>query len=229
MNNVTVLLPVYEEEAALPAVIDEIRGVLPECAIVAAYTPGRDASQDVLRWKKVEWVTTIEKGKGNAVRRTLPFIKTEYIVVMDADCTYPAIHILDLLAGLDDVAMGYRHQKDKGAMSQTHSFGNYCLSRLASVLYGKKVHDVCTGMWAFRREVLAKFMLNSTGFTLEADLFVNCMRRGYKIKQVPIQYRCRVDQTKPKVRISDGLKIGLFLIRMRCSRRVVTSQLKGMV
>ena len=218
MNDVTVLLPVYEEEAALPSVIDEIRDVLPDCEIVAAYTPGRDASQDVLRWKKVEWITTSIRGKGNAVRRVIPFIRSKYVVVMDADCTYPARHILDLLAGLEDVAMGYRADIDSGAMSRTHVFGNYCLSLLASILYGRRVHDVCTGMWAFRKEVLDEFLLNSPGFTLEADLFVNCIRHGCKVKQVPIQYRCRLDQTKPKLKMYDGFKIGLFLLRMRLSK-----------
>ena len=136
-------------------------------------------------------------------------------MMMDADYTYPAKHILDLLANLEDVSMGYRHKREAGAMTRMNAFGNRMLSLLASVLYRRKVHDVCTGMWAFRGDVLNKFTLTSTGFTLEADLFVNAVRSGCRISEVPIEYRRRLDGCKPKLRVLDGFKIGLFLLKKR--------------
>ena len=177
MKDVTVLLPVFEEESALAQVIDEIRQEIPDCHILAAYNPGMDRSLDILSWKKVEWVQENKRGKGNNVRNALRFLKNRRVVVMmDSDFTYPAKHIVDLLANLEDVAMGYRHKREDGAMTRMNAFGNRMLSLLASVLYRRKVHDVCTGMWAFRGDVLDTFTLTSTGFTLEADLFVNAVR-----------------------------------------------------
>jgi len=89
------------------------------------------------------------------------------------------------------------------------------LSLLATILFRRRVRDVCTGMWAFQRGVLDKFELESGGFTLEADLFVNCVRNRCRIKQVPIDYRARLDGSLPKLRIVDGVNIGAFLIKKR--------------
>ena len=219
MKDVTVLLPVFEEEEALARVIDEIREEMPDCHILAAYNPGMDRSLDILSWKKVEWVQELKLGKGNNVRNALRFLRDRRVVVMmDADFTYPAKHIQDLLANLEDVAMGYRDQKEKGSMTRANAFGNKALSLLASILYQRKVRDVCTGMWAFKGGVLDKFALTSEGFTLEADFFVNAVRNKCIINQVPIEYRSRLDGSKPKLRILDGFKIGLFLIRQRLLR-----------
>ncbi len=138
--------------------------------------------------------------------------------MMDADFTYPAKHIKDLLANLEDVAMGYRDKRENGAMTKTNVFGNKMLSLIASVLYGRRVRDICTGMWAFDGGVLDGFHLTSERFTLEADFFVNAIRNKCIISQVPIEYRSRLDVSKPKLRILDGFKIGLFLIKSRLLR-----------
>ena len=215
MKDVTILLPTYQEEEAIGKVIDEVREAVPECRILVAYTPGMDGTMDVLRQKKVEWVTEPRKGKGNNVRNALRFIDSKYVVMLDSDFTYPAKHIPELLENLEDVALGYRYTREDGAMSAVNFFGNKVLSLIASVLFRKRVYDVCTGMWAFRKEVLDKFALESGGFMLEADLFVNCMRHRCRIRQVPIEYRKRLGNSTSKLRIMDGVKICLFLIKKR--------------
>ena len=100
-------------------------------------------------------------------------------------------------------------------MSVANFFGNRALSLMATILYQRRVYDVCTGMWAFRRGVLDKFELESGGFTLEADLYVNSVRNRCKIKQVRIDYLARLDGSWPKLRIVDGFNIGMFLLKKR--------------
>ena len=215
MNDVTVVLPTYQEEAAVGLVIDDIRRILPDCKILVAYTPGLNGTGDVLRQKKVEWVTEHRKGKGYNVRNAFKYINSPIIVMLDADYTYPASYIPALLDGLEDVAVGYREHRDHGAMSVANFFGNKFLSLLASVLFRRRIHDVCTGMWAFRKEALDKFELESGGFMLEADLFVNCVRNKCKIRQIPICYRKRLDNSEAKLRIMDGVRIAWFLVKKR--------------
>lgn len=215
MKDVTVLLPTFEEEEAVGQVIDEVREVLPDCRILVAYTPGKDRTLETLKAKKVEWIADPRRGKGNNVRNALRFIKSPYIVMLDSDYTYPARYIPELLEGMEDVALGYRHTREPAAMSALNFFGNKVLSLVASILFRRRVYDVCTGMWAFRKEVLDEFVLESTGFTLEADLFVNCVRHKCKLRQIPIEYRCRVDGALPKLRVVDGVNIMAFLLKKR--------------
>jgi len=84
-------------------------------------------------------------------------------------------------------------------------------------LYGTKISDLCTGCWGFRGAVVKDLRLNAVGFELEADLFVQIAKKGYKIAEVPIHYRRRA--TPPKLNsIRDGFKIGRTLIRQRFRR-----------
>lgn len=217
MKDVTVLLPTFQEEEAVGKVIDEVRAVLPGCKILVAYTPGMDRTLETLMAKKVEWISDSRRGKGNNVRNALGFITSPYIVMLNSDYTYPAKHIPELLENLEDVAIGYRHKREPKAMSAVNFFGNKALSLIASILFGRRVRDVCTGMWAFRKEVLDEFVLESAGFTLEADLFVNCVRHRCKLNQIPVEYRRRVDGALPKLRVADGVRILMFLIKKRLS------------
>jgi len=157
-------------------------------------------------------------GKGNAIRSSLKAITTPYTVMMNSDWTYPARFVTAiynrLLKGAD-VVMGSRLLVDKGAMTLGHTLGNLGLSTLASVLYHRDVVDLCTGMWGFKTPILQSFELTSTHFTLEADLFVNCVKRKVVLVDQPIAYRARVDGDRPKLRTMDGMKIGWFLLRKR--------------
>ena len=215
MQDITVVLPALEEEEAIGKVIDDIRGVLPGCKILVAYQPSTNGTAKIIAAKGVDCITEDKRGKGYAVRTAMRSVDTRFVIMMDSDFTYPAKHIPELLEGLEDVSMGYRANREQGAMSSANWFGNRCLSLMASILYRRRVRDVCTGMWAFRRGVLDKFELESGGFTLEADLFVNCVRNRCKIKQIPIDYRARLDGSLPKLRIVDGVNIGLFLVKKR--------------
>ena len=215
MKDITIVLPTFEEVESVGKVIDDIRNFMPDCRILVAYNPSDDGTADILREKKVEWVTEVKKGKGYNVRNAFRFINSEYIVMIDADYTYPVSYIPALLDGIEDVALGYRECRDHNAMTFVNFFGNRMLSLMASVLFRRKVRDVCTGMWAFRKGALDKFELESGGFMLEADLFVNSVRNKCKIKQIPIVYRARLDNSMAKLRITDGFKIGLFLIKKR--------------
>jgi glycosyltransferase involved in cell wall biosynthesis len=215
MRDVTILLPAYQEEEAIGRVIDDVRDLMPECRILVAYNPSMDNTVGILKYKKVEWVMEPRKGKGFNVRNAFRFINSKYVVMLNSDYTYPVSHIPALLDNLEDVAIGVRAERDHGSMSLANYFGNKILSLMASVLYGRRIKDVCTGMWAFRREVLDNFELEAGGFMLEADLFVNCARAKCKIKQIPVTYRKRLGNSESKLRLGDGLKIGAFLIKKR--------------
>jgi dolichol-phosphate mannosyltransferase len=218
-----VLLPTLNEEATIGQTIDDVRRYAPDSEILVIDSCSGDRTVDVAINMGATVISVDLRGKGRAVREALGKLatKSDYYIMMDSDYTYPARHIPQIIEELSngvDVVMGYRKKRDRGAMTAVNTFGNKALSFLASVLYNYWVRDVCTGMWGFRKEALEDFNLTSNGFTLEADLFTNAVKVGCEIRQIPIGYRARPDGSVAKLKVSDGFKIGWFLIKRRFGR-----------
>ena len=165
-------------------------------------------------------------GKGCALREARSTFRGDYVIMLDGDGTYApdAIpRVLALLAsGEADVVMADRVPLD-GAMSAVHRAGNALLSLGATVLYGRRVRDLCTGLWGFRAEALRRLPLQSDGFELEAELFALSARLGLRIRHTSVDYLPRTGASK--LGSADGFRIGWSLLRNRFAilrRRVVT-------
>lgn len=217
MKSITVLLPAFNEEKAIGRVIEDIKALALnyEILVVNNLSTNDTEAKAIALGAKVLYEG--EKGKGNAVRAGFKHIKTAFVVMIDADGTYPVDAIPICCGALleYDVVKGARRRCDDGSMSKGHIFGNWALSMLASILYGHRVRDVCSGLWAFRMESLRKFKLTSAGFTLEADMFINTIKNGCKLKELPIAYYKRLDGDAAKLKLIDGFKIAWFLISRR--------------
>ncbi len=221
-SDTVVLIPTLNEAAVIGQTVEDILKWVPGCQPLIIDSYSTDGTAGIARKAGATVVYAPIGGKGVAVRTVLPEIMAEYpckqLVMLDGDATYPAKHIPEVLLELGngaDVVLGYRAVRERDSMTQANIIGNYGLSLLASVLYGQRVRDVCTGLWGFRREALESFTLTSNRFTLEADLFVNAMRNRCRIKQIPIEYKARPEGSTSKLSIKDGLEIGWFLVRSR--------------
>jgi dolichol-phosphate mannosyltransferase len=125
----------------------------------------------------------------------------KYLIMLDADGTYPPEHILDIMEALEkgaDVVMGSRFLGTiaEGAMTKLNQFGNTVLSDIASLLYQQRCTDLCTGMWGFNAKALEVLELDSRHFELEAELFAESSKKGLDIVEVPIAYLPRKGETK---------------------------------
>lgn len=221
-KDIVVMIPTLNEVKAIGQTINDVLKYLPNCQVLVLDSHSINGTIDVARDKGVVVINACRGGKGVAVRSVLPQIiascRGDYYVMVDGDFTYPAKHLPEIIKNLDngaDMVIGYRHKRAKGSMSRINTIGNWGLSMLASVLYGVRVRDVCSGMWGFRRNVLSGFRISSDGFTLEADLFINTVRNRCKLAQIPIDYRARLDSSGAKLGIKDGFKIAWFLIKRR--------------
>jgi glycosyltransferase involved in cell wall biosynthesis len=158
------------------------------------------------------------RGKGSALREARSAFQGDYVVMLDGDGTYApdAIpRVLALLAsGEADVVMGDRVALD-GSMSAVHRVGNALLSLGATVLYGTRVRDLCTGLWGFRTDALRLLPMKSEGFELEAEMFALSARLHLRIRHTPVDYLPRVGASK--LAGSDGMRIGWSLVRNRFS------------
>jgi dolichol-phosphate mannosyltransferase len=191
--------------------------------IVVVDSNSTDGTGRAAEEKGVKVIVEPVKGKGRAVRAAFKSVSGNFIFMLDADYTYPATYILRMLEVLQeghDVVIGsrLRGQMREGAMSRMNLLGNRFLSFMASILYGTRISDLCTGCWGFTRRVIEDIKLDAKGFELEANMFAEIVKKGYSIAEVPISYRRR--RTPPKLdSLKDGLKIGWTLLTMRFRRR----------
>jgi dolichol-phosphate mannosyltransferase len=218
---VSIVVPAKDEEdaigdtlASLP--VQTLRTVGYEPEIVVLDGNSSDATVAIARSHGATVVRDRGHGKGAAVRDARHALRGEFTVMMDADGTYAADalpRLLDPLGRGDaDVVMGHR-RKQPGAMTGVHRFGNTMLSLGATVLYGRRCPDLCTGLWGFRTEALRALPMQSQGFELEAELFSLSSRLRFRIAHTPVDYLPR--KGTPKLTTRDGLRIGWCLVRSR--------------
>ena len=100
------------------------------------------------------------------------------------------------------------------AMSKMNLVGNRLLAFMATTLYQTRISDLCSGYWGLTRRAISDLELDAIGFELEANLFIQIAKKGYKIAEVPINYRRRMTRSRLSS-LKDGFKIGRTLIRKR--------------
>lgn len=216
---VTIMLPAYNEEHLIGLVIQEIMVLQTSCSIIVGDNNSSDQTVRIVKSYNIKPHSIIQKGKGNVIRTLIAEVGTPYVIMVDSDYTYPLAgnieKIVNMLEDGVDVVIGFRKWKEPMAMSPLNQIGNRILSLWASLLYGRWVNDVCSGLWGFNTDTLKRFSLTSEAFTLEAELFSNAIKQKAIIRQFPIRYRARLDGSHSKLRISDGFKIAFSLLRHR--------------
>ncbi len=214
---VLVLLPTYNEEENIAKMIDAVQGVSSEWQVLVVDGGSTDRTVEIAREKGAEAYVFPERGKGKAVADAFQRADAEQLVLLDADMSYPPSEIPKLLAKLGecDVVVGSRFAGtiEEGAMGGINRFGNRCLTFMGNLLYGGKITDLCSGLWAFRKEAYKRMELDAPHFELEANFFSECMKKKMKLCEVPIEYRQRGGTAK--IGVGDGVRIGLFLLRKR--------------
>lgn len=223
-QTVCIILPALNEELTIAKVIDEVpRRALGEqgyrVSIVVVDNNSTDRTAQIAREKGTQVISELRRGKGRAIRTALRTVKADYVFMLDADYTYPATYIFDmlkLLEGGSPVVIGSRlkGQREKGAISWINLIGNYLLTWMANILYRTRTTDLCTGYWGLRGEVIPNLKLSVDGFQLEAELFTQLARRGYRIDELPIYYRRRANPPKLSS-LKDGIRIGWTLLTNR--------------
>lgn len=218
---VAVLIPTLNEEATIGDVIDRIpveqlasEGY--ETTVYVIDGDSRDGTQRRAREKGATIIPANRSGKGAAMQQAFASIQANYFVMIDGDNTYPPERIVDFMHLLHtyDVVLGSRLRGsiEEGAMTRTNAFGNRMLTLMARILFDSNITDLCTGFWGYRSVVIQEMNLAAEGFEIEADMFVECARRGFRIGELAVNYSRRVDQPKLSS-ISDGFKIGAFLLK----------------
>lgn len=219
---VTIVVPAKDEEAAIGRTLRALpKGTLRAAGfsveVVVLDGSSGDATRRIAKRHGARIIGDAGRGKGRAFRGARPRLRGEFIVMLDADGSYATDAIPRLLdtlrRGDADIVMGRRTLRP-GSMTGLHRVGNALLSAEASLLYARRCHDLCTGLWGFRAGALQAMPLRSKGFELEAELFATASRLGLRIEEVPVDYLPRGGQAKLSAG-RDGLRIGWCLLATR--------------
>jgi hypothetical protein len=209
---VAVLIPCYNEEAAIEKVVADFRAALPEATIYVYDNNSRDRTVEQARAAGAIVRTEILQGKGNVVRRMFADVEADIYVLVDGDDTYHASSapklIAALLAGPLDMVNAARVTEIEAAYRPGHRFGNLMLTTIVARIFGNRIGDMLSGYRVLSRRFVKSFPALASGFETETELTVHALELRMPIAEVPTPYKDRPVGSVSKLRTyHDGFRI----------------------
>ena len=208
-SSTQVIVAALNEEAGIGLTIAELKDNLDSSHIIVVDGHSSDRTVKIAKNLGVDVAFQDGVGKGDAIVKALELIDvdTDYIVLTDADFTYPAMHVPEMIKILEqnpDVGMvcgnRFNSQLDNKALINRFYLGNKLLAFSHNILNGIDLHDPLTGLRVIRAEILKNLKLKSNGFDIEVELNSIVQKKGFKTVEVPIQYRQRMGEKKLRMK-----------------------------
>lgn len=221
MTKISIILPAYNEEQTVAETIRAFSAALPSAVLWvidnnSSDDTGRVARQAILATGAAGGVIwEPRKGKGNAIRRAFHDIDSDVYVLADADLTYPAERVKDLvspiLEGRADMVVGDRHSAghyERENKRPLHCFGNRLVQSLVNSLFGASLVDIMSGYRAFSRRFVKNYPILVEGFEVETDMTLHALDKRFRIVEIPVEYRDRPEGSVSKLNtIQDGARV----------------------
>ena len=214
-SSISVVIATLNEEEGIGPTIGELQKVLNNPYLVVVDGNSVDRTIEIAKNMGADVLLQEGKGKGNAMYEGYRNIssKVPFIVFTDADYTYPAEFLPRMIEILEQnpkvgMVIGNRFKGETNtSKSVTNPFylGNKLLALAQLVMNGVKLDDPLSGLRVVRSEILEGWKPKSKGFDVEAEMNSIVERRGYKIVEVPIDYRSRLGEKKLKLRHGLGI------------------------
>jgi glycosyltransferase involved in cell wall biosynthesis len=216
---VAVLVPCYNEEAAIGAVVRDFRAALPDAAVYVYDNNSRDRTVAVAREAGAVVRSETRQGKGNVVRRMFADIEADIYVLVDGDDTYDAgaapRMVQALIAQNADLLTARRIHTDAAAYRPGHVLGNRMLTGLTAWLFNVRMPDMLSGYRVFSRRFVKSFPFTAQGFGIETELTVHAVRMMMPLAEMDTRYKERPLGSVSKLNTwRDGLRILRTIIHL---------------
>ncbi|WP_419858437.1 glycosyltransferase family 2 protein [Candidatus Palauibacter irciniicola] len=214
---VSVVMPVYNEEATLEAIVRRVKKMAPDVELVAVDDGSADASASILGRLETEglvdriFVHERNRGKGAALSTGFRGVSGDIIIVQDADLEYdPAEYprlLEPILAGRADVVYGSRFMggQPHRVLYYWHYVGNRWLTRLSNMVTNLNLTDMETCYKCFRREVIEQLTIEERAFGVEPEITAKIAMGGWRVYEVGISYAGRTYAEGKKIGWRDGV------------------------
>ncbi|TKD50090.1 glycosyltransferase family 2 protein [Sphingomonas baiyangensis] len=209
---IAVILPCYNEEAAIAQTVAGFRAALPDAAIYVYDNNSRDGTVAVARAAGAIVRSERVQGKGAVVRRMFADVDADIYVMADGDATYDAASAPALVARLIDeqldMVVGSRIHEAAEAYRRGHQFGNKALTGMLARLFGRSFTDILSGYRVFSRRFVKSFPALSAGFEIETEISVHALELKMPVAEVETPYFARPEGSQSKLSTySDGWRI----------------------
>lgn len=226
----SIIVPVYNEEATIGSVLDRLLGIafpLP-IEVIAVNDGSRDGTREALdaAASRSPLVTAVHLdrngGKGVALRTGFARTHGSIVAIQDADLELDPAQLLTLIAPImedrADVVYGSRFMGDASHVPVMSRLGNIGLTMMTNVLYGTKLTDMETCYKIMRGEIARGLRLTADRFDIEPEITVNLLKSGVRIIELPVTFSPRSRQAGKKIRWRDGWHAVDLLVRHKFRR-----------
>lgn len=213
--DIAVLLPCYNEEAAIAQTVAAFRAALPGATVYVYDNNSADRTREVAAAAGAVVRSERMQGKGHVVRRMFADVDADIYVMADGDATYDASAAPALVARLVeerlDMVVGARQTEASGegaAYRRGHVLGNRLFTGLLARLFGRSFTDIFSGYRIFSRRFAKSFPALSAGFEIETEISVHALELAMPVDEIPTRYGARPEGSHSKLSTyRDGWRI----------------------
>ena len=224
---IAVILPCYNEEAAIGQTVAGFRAALPDADIYVFDNNSGDRTAEVAAQAGAIVRREPMQGKGHVVRRMFADIEADIYVMADGDATYDTSAAPAMIRRLTeehlDMVVGARASEVEAAYRRGHRFGNRLLTGILARLFGRTFSDILSGYRVFSRRFVKSFPILSAGFEIETEISVHALELRMPVAEIVTQYSARPVGSASKLSTyRDGWRIlRMILILFRIERPVL--------
>jgi glycosyltransferase involved in cell wall biosynthesis len=221
---VAVLVPCFNEAAAVATVVADFRKNLPLAEIYVYDNNSSDGTVAIAREAGAKVRSERRQGKGHVVRRMFADIDADIYVLVDGDATYDAASaprmIETLLSDHLDMVVGFRVDQAEAAYRPGHRTGNRMLTGFLSSVFGQAFKDILSGYRVFSRRFVKSFPVLSDGFEIETELSVHALELALPVAEIETPYYARPEGSFSKLNTwRDGFRILSTILKLYRSEK----------
>src|SRR5260221_2488173 len=199
-QSITVIIPCLNEEQGVRRVLESMPEFVDEVIVVD--NNSTDRTHEVASSLGAKVIRETVRVYGRSYKRGFANATGDLIVTLDGDHSYPVDALSYLIEAFRHLEVDFLNAsrfpvRDRHAMSFKHKVGNLILSLAMSALYFRWVRDSQSGMWVFRRSILADMNLTSNGMAFSEEIKIEALKsRRIRFTEISIQHSSRLGEVK---------------------------------